>query len=173
MLGFKTKKKPNPDASQLLATILVVYPIISTISYEPREGMIKLSFALKGQPPEEEFRQLAAKVVDSLESYHQLEGFYNARIEMQMEGVGETCFLHVKRDMATLSRGELSVLNSLIEEKFSDNLIYDEINGSADMEFILTQEERLDQILIMVRQMNIPDCLVGIRERERVVVYAR
>ncbi len=173
MFGFRAKKKPNSDASQLLATILVVYPIVSTITYEPKEAMIRLSYALRGQPRDEEFKELAGRIVDSLESYHHLEGFYNAHIEMQMEGVGDTFFLHVKRDMATLSRGELSVLNTLIEEKFSSLLIYDEIQGSADMEFIMAQEDRLDQMLLMIRQMNISDRLVGIREQERVVVYAR
>ena len=173
MLGFRKKKKPNPDASQLLATILVVYPIISTVSYEPKDSMIQLSFALKGKPSEEDFRQLAEKTVESIEAYHHLEGFSHARIEMHMEGVGGTFFLHVKRDMITLSRGEISILTTLIDEKFSEDLIFDEISGNADLDFILAQEEHLDQMLVMIRQMNIPDRLVGIREQERVVVYAR
>ena len=173
MLGFREKKKPNTDASRLLATILVVYPMISTVSYEPKDGMIQLSFALKGKPSEEGFHQLAEKTVESIEAYHHLEGFSHARIEMDMEGVGSTFFLHVKRDMTTLSRGEISILTTLIEEKFSEDLIFDEIGGTADMDFIMAQEEHLDQMLVMIRQMNIPDRLVGIREQERVVVYAR
>jgi len=173
MLGFGKKKKPNPDASQLLATILVVYPMISTVSYEPKDSMIRLSVALKGKPSEADFKQLAEKTVDSIEAYHHLEGFSHARIEMYMEGIGGTFFLHVKRDMATLSRGELSVLTALIDEKFSEYLVMDEMSGTADLDFIMAQEDHLDQMLIMIRQMSIPDRLVGIREQERVVVYAR
>ena len=174
MLGFGRKKRPDPDASQLLATILVIYNLISTVSYDPEDSMIRLSFAFKGQPAEEDFKEFAAKAVDSIEAYHHLEGFVNPRVEMYMEGVGETYFLHVKRDMKTLSRGEISILTTLIEEKFSDYLIIDEIGGAAaDADFILAQEDRLDQMLGMARQMTIPDRLVGIREQERVVVYAK
>ena len=92
---------------------------------------------------------------------------------MHMEGIGGTFFLHVKRDMTTLSRGEISILTTLIEERFSEDLIFDGISGTADLDFILAQEDHLDQMLVMIRQMNISDRLVGIREQERVVVYAR
>ncbi|MBR6267104.1 MAG: hypothetical protein IKR28_02065 [Selenomonadaceae bacterium] len=173
MLGFGRKKRPDPDASQLLATILVIYNMISTVSYDPEDGMIRLSFALKGQPSEGDFKEFAAKSVDSIEAYHHLEGFVNTRVEMYMEGVGETYFLHVKRDMKTLSRGEISILTTLVEESFSNFLIIDDIGDTADADFILMQEDRLDQMLGMARQMTIPDRLVGIREQERVVVYAK
>ncbi len=173
MLGFGRKKRPDPDASQLLATILVIYNVISTVSYEPEDGMIRLSFAMNGQPDENDFREFAVKTVDSIKAYHHLVGFSNAKVEIYMEGVGETYFLHVKRDMKTLSRGEISILTTLIEEKFSGYLIMDEVEGVPDMDFIMAQEDHLDQMLGMVRQMTIPDRLVGIREQERVVVYAR
>lgn len=173
MMGFGRKKKPDPDASQLLATILVIYNAVSTVSYDPEDHMIRLSFAFKGQPAEGDFKEFAAKTVDSIEAYHHLEGFVNPRVEMYMEGVGETYFLHVKRDMKTLSRGEISILTTLVEERFSDYLIVDDVGGTPDADFILAQEDRLDQMLGMVRQMTIPDRLVGIREQERVVVYAK
>ena len=173
MLNFKKRKKTNPDASHLLATILVVYPIVSTVSYEPKDGLIQLSFAMKGAPTQESFKEFAQQLVDSMEAYHQLEGFSNARIEMYMEGVGETFFLHLKRDLATLSRGELSLLTTLIDERFADDLIMDGAHEIMDLDFLLAQEDHLDQMLSMARQMQIPDRLVGIREHERVVVYTR
>ncbi len=173
MLGFWKKKRPDPDASQLLATILVIYNVISTVSYEPDDGMIRFSFAMKGQPSEEDFKQFAAQTVECIEAYQHLVGFSNSQMELNMEGVGEIFFLHVKRDMKTLSRGEISILTSLVEEKFSEDLIVDEVEGAPDIDFILAQEDRLDQMFGIARQMTIPDRLVGIREQERVVVYVR
>ena len=173
MLNFRKMKKPNPDASNMLAAILVVYPVVSTVSYEPEDGTIQLSFAMKGSPAQESFEEFAQQMVDSVEAYHQLEGFYNARIEMYMEGIGETFFFHLKRDLATLSRGELSILTTLVEERFSEDIIFDSSQESSDLDFILAQEDRLDQMLSVARQMHIPDRLVGIREHERVVVYTR
>lgn len=173
MLNFRKRKKPNPDVSHLLATILVVYPVISTVSYEPQEdAMLELVFAMKAAPTKERFEKIAKQIIDSLDAYHQLEGFPQARIEMHMEGLGATCFLHVKRDTASLSRGELSVLTTLVEEYFSEELVFDELPPSADPDFLLAQEEQLDQMFGNIRQMQIPDRMVGVREHERVMVYA-
>ncbi|MBR1859832.1 MAG: hypothetical protein IJ797_10095, partial [Selenomonadaceae bacterium] len=48
-------KKPNLDASRLLAAILVVYPSVQAVSYDPKDGMLELSFALKGSLSQDEF----------------------------------------------------------------------------------------------------------------------
>ena len=173
MLNFKREKKPDPEGSHLLATILVVYPEVSTVSYEPEDGMLRLSFAMTGKPEQEAFQQFAQMVIDSIEAYHHLEGFSNAKIEMYIEGAGTTSFLHVKRDIASLSRGELSIIAELVEERFRDELILDGPEGTVDTDFLIAQEDHLEQVLGMVRQLKIPDRLVGIREHERVVVYAR
>ncbi len=168
---FGKKKKPNPDASQLLATVLVLYPLISTVSYEPKDGTMELVFAMKGTPAKEEFKTLAGQIIESLEAYHRLEGFSNARMELNMEGIGATGFLRVKRDILSLSRGELSVLTTLVQERFSETLVYDELPGNPDPDFLFAQEEQLDQMFGNIRQIQIPDRLIGIREREHVMVY--
>ena len=45
---LKREKKPNPDATRFLASILVVYPTIQSVTYESKDGMLELSFALNG-----------------------------------------------------------------------------------------------------------------------------
>ena len=35
---FKKNKKPNPDASRLLASILAVYPAVQSVSYDAKDG---------------------------------------------------------------------------------------------------------------------------------------
>ena len=95
-----------------------------------------------------------------------------ASIELDVEGVYGTCFLNVRRDMATLTFRELSLLTELAANYFGENLIED-FDGTQDEEYIMAQEDFLEQYLNNMRQLRVDGKLVGVRERERVVVYAR
>lgn len=169
---LKREKKPNPDATRLLASILVVYPTIQSVSYESKDGTLELSFALNGKFSHNDFEDFLKYVAESVETFHHLEGMGGASIELNVEGVYGTCFLNVRRDMATLTFRELSLLTELAANYFGENLIED-FDGIPDEDYVMAQEDFLEQYLNNMRQLRIEGKLVGVRERERVVVYAR
>ena len=171
---LKRTKKPNPDASQLLASILVVFPAVQSVTYESKGETLEFSFALNGKFSKEDFEQFLAYVAESLETFHHLEGLGGAKIKLNVEGVYGTCFLNVRRDVATLTCRELSLLTELAASYFEDRLIeeYDE-NFFHDEEYLIAQENYLEQCLNNMRQLRVEGRLVGVREHERVVVYAR
>ena len=110
---FRREKKPNPDASRLLASILVVYPTIQSVTYDSNSDMLELSFALNGKFSQDDFEDFLSHVAESVETFHHIEGLGGAKIELDVEGVYGTCFLNVRRDMSTLTCRELSLLTSL------------------------------------------------------------
>ncbi|MBE8951257.1 MAG: hypothetical protein SR3Q1_11835 [Quinella sp. 3Q1] len=171
---LKRTKKPNPDASRLLASILVVFPAVQSVTYESKGETLELSFALNGKFSQEELENFLSYVAESLETFHHLEGLGCTTMELNVEGVYGTCFLNVRRDVATLTCRELSLLTELAASYFGDQLIeeYDE-NYFPDEEYLIAQENYLEQCLNNMRQMRVEGRLVGVREQERVVVYAR
>ena len=169
---LKREKKPSADATRLLASILVVYPTIQSVTYESKDGMLELSFALNGKFSHNDFEDFLKYVAESVETYHHIEGMGGATIELNVEGVFGTCFLNVRRDMATLTCGELSLLTELASNYFGDKLIED-YGGIPDEDYMIAQADFLEQSLNNTRQLRVDGKLVGVRERERVVVYAR
>ena len=166
-----SNKKPNLDASRLLASILVVYPSVQAVSYDPKDGMLELSFALRGNFSNNEFEGFLKYVAESVEAYHQLENLGNATIELNVEGIYETCFVNIRRNMSTVTCGELSLLTELAENYFGEQLIEEYDNGTPDEEYLIAQEDYLEQMFSNIRQIRIDNRLVGVRERERVVIY--
>ena len=166
-------KKTNVDASRMLAAILVVYPSVQAVSYDPKDGMLELSFALNGKFSQDQFEGFLKYVAESVEAYHQLENLGNATIELNVEGIYSTCFLNIRRDLATLTCGELSMITELAINYFGENLIEECEGEMPDEEYIMAQEDYLEQCLNNIRQLRIEGRLVGVREQERVVVYAR
>ena len=170
---FKREKKPNPDAGRLLASILVVYPSVQSVTYDSKSDMLELSFALNGKFSQDDFENFLGHIAESIETFHQIEGLGGATIELDVEGIYGTFFLNVRRDMSTLTCRELSLLTELAENYFGENLIEDYDSESADEDYIMEQEDYLEQALNNIRQLRIEGRLVGVREQERVVVYAR
>lgn len=171
---LKRSKKPDPDAGRLLASILVVFPTIQSVTYDSKDETLEFSFALNGKFSQDDFEGFLTYVADSLETFHHLEGLGGAKIELNVEGVYGTCFLNVRRDVATLTCRELSLLTELALNYFGENLI-EEYDGDliSDEEYLIAQEDYLEQCLNNMRQLRVEGRLVGVRERERVVVYSR
>lgn len=171
---LKKTKKPNPDASRLLASILVVFPAIQSVAYDSKGETLEFSFALNGKFSQNDFEEFLHYVAESVDAFHHLEGLGGAKIELNVEGVYGTCFLNVRRDMATLTCRELSLLTELAENYFGDKLIEDcDDDFYPDEDYLIAQEDYLEQCLNNMRQLRVEGRLVGVRERERVVVYSR
>ena len=107
-----------------------------------------------------------------METFHHIEGLGGAKIELDVEGVFGTCFLNVRREMSTFTYRELSLLTELAENYFGENLIEETDSEVLDEEYIMAQEDYLEQCLSNIRQLRIEGRLVGVREHERVVIYA-
>ena len=174
MWGFKKNKKPNADGVNLLASILIRYPEITTISYKPDNEKVEITFTLKKPMTQEDFDKLANFIGESIAAYHTLEGYCNTGIDFSMEVQGELGFFHVERDLKTLSRGEITLVASLIKEHFGEDLVMDYRAGDGmDPDFRAAQEETIDRMFGSVQQIRLTDALVGIREEDHVVVFDR
>ena len=170
---LKKAKKPDPDAGRLLASILVVFPSVQSVTYDSKDETLELSFALNGKFSHDDFEDFLTYVADSVEAFHHLEGLCGAKIELNVEGVYGTCFLNVRRDIATLTCRELSLLTELAFNYFGDKLVEEYDDSIPDEEYLMAQEDYLEQCLNNMRQLRVEGRLVGVRERERVVVYSR
>lgn len=170
---LKKAKKPDPDAGRLLASILVVFPSVQSVTYDSKDETLELSFALNGKFSHDDFENFLNYVAESVETFHHLEGLSGATIDLNVEGIYGTCFLNVRRDVATLTCRELSLLTELAANYFGDKLIEEYDDTIPDEEYLMAQEDFLEQGLSNMRQLRVEGRLVGVRERERVVVYAR
>ncbi len=171
---LKRDKKLNPDASKLLASILVVYPSIQSVTYDSKSDMLELSFALNGKFSRDYFEKFLEQFAESVDAFQYLERLQGAKMELSIEGAYSTWFFHVRRDMATLNVKEIALFTELTVNYFDENLLED-FDGdlASDEEYILEQEDYLEQCFNNIRQLRIEGRLVGVREQERVIIYTR
>ena len=159
---------------QLLASVLVCFPEIQAVSYEPHIGLLTMDFVLRGTVSEDEMEAFAEFLAESIETYQGLEGGMASEMEFTYEHHEGLMMLHLARRMDEVTEREIGLTVQLLTDRFGEALLVD-VHGAdvPDAEFRQMQHDALDRMLTAVREMPLRDRLVGIRERDQVVVYNR
>ena len=172
MLDFFKKKPERSEGVRFLASILVCFAEISTISYEPKDKSLHMTFALQSSVSQEGFNELTSFLTESIHTYQLLDGMGGGFVDFSMEVHDEVAFFHVIRDLETLSSGELRVITSIVRNRFEETLVMDShVLEQLDAEFAVAQEEAMEQLFEKVQAMELHGRLVGVREGNHVVVY--
>lgn len=169
-MNIEQDEKRNADGVSLLVSILICYPEIGTISFDPTIESLKMTFVLDDLDINDEYTTLKNRLYSSILSYHALEGIKNSSISIKKESFENTVFINVIRDVATLSRGEIALITALIKECFWEHLITDD-NDAIREEELLVQEEAIDRMLFNVHKSREMSKLIGIREDGRVMIF--
>lgn len=170
MANIEQEDKRNADGVSLLVSILVCYPEIGTISFDPANESLKMTFVLNCLPEQEQYILLEQRLKSSVLSYLLLEGLKATAIEVRREDYDHLAFINVIRDVATMSRGEIALISEIMREHFSDHLVMDN-NESIMEEDLLVQEEVIDRMLFSLNKNRDVSKLIGIREDGRVLIF--
>jgi len=158
------------DGVNLLISILIRYPEITTISFDPETHTLKQTFMLSGIPLEKEFLKVRKIILDSIAVYHCIEGITDKNVDIHLSTYENVAMLHIIRDIRTLTKGEIALTISLLKEQFRSSLIVDDGETMLDEELVL-QEELIDNMLNNATRSCSGRRLVGIREDGRVIVF--
>lgn len=158
------------DGVNLLISILVRYPEIGTINFDPINSSIKLTFMLSGIPAPQEFALIRRLILDSITAFHMLEGYTPEAADVELSTYDQVAMLHMVRDVHTLSKGEIALVITLLRDRFKDRLVID-YNDSMQEEDLLIQEELIDDMLESMKRQYSGNSLIGIREDGRVLVF--
>ncbi|WP_455048149.1 hypothetical protein [Mitsuokella sp.] len=180
MFGFKSQQKSKAEEKagiQFLAALLVCYPEISSVTYDPKKTTLTFDFVVRGSYPEKELNAFTKLLSESIETYHALMDGRQAYAAIRGEEIvtkTRTIMFHVDRDVSSLDRGELTLMARLFMDHFGKALLVDSHSlKSLEQDFASVQSELLDQMLGQARELHFRMHMVGLREGDRVVVYNR
>ena len=180
MFGFK---RNNQQASgwpaaqpgiQLLASMLVCYPEIESVTYEPKNTELTMDFVISRDVAQSELEEFVKFLDESLQTYHSLETGQPVWLAAEAEAHGKTVMLHIHRQLMTMTRGELTLITALLQEHFGQQLKVDVHTPTMlEPDFSDVQSELLDQMLSQAQELRIRERMVGMRDNDKVVVYNR
>lgn len=160
---------------QLLGSLLVCYPEIAAITYDPRLDNLDLVFMVKMPLPEgRALDDFTALLRESVETYHDIESGCCIWCSVSWEQQGDTLLIHVVRNLVDLFRGELEVMADIMLDRFGEKLLVDKhTQDNLEPEFANMHSELLDQLLDQAPDIRIRERMAAVRENDRVVVYNR
>lgn len=158
------------DGANLLISILVRYPEIGTVNYDAEAGTINLTFMLSGNPAAAELTAIKDRLLSSIAAYHTLEGIKGGSADVRCSTCDSVAMLTLRRDVETLSRGEMALVIALLREALQDRLVADE-NDAILEEDLLVQDEVIGTMLESMKKDHSGNGLIGIREDGRVLVF--
>ncbi len=170
-MGFTYKGRNDvTDSVGLLISILVRYPEVATINFDPEQQLLKFNFIASRKLGANEMTALNGKMLDSIEVFNKLENKETRMSAVDYQECGSFTMIEIQRDVETLVREEIALIVALFRQELENSLILDD-NGSFYEEDLLIQEEIIEHMLESVKDCAGDKKLFAFREEGRVVVF--
>jgi len=158
------------DSIGLFISILVRYPEVGTIYYEPQSHLLRFAFTLSKILDRESWENFSQRIVSCLETYNYLEGRTHPIIHLSHSVYESITQIEIQRDVETLTSEEIAMLISLVHQNFSSILVTDE-NYTLLEEDLMLQEELIGHMLEGMKGAIPERKIIALREEGRVLVF--
>ncbi|MCS7172634.1 MAG: hypothetical protein N0A24_04380 [Armatimonadetes bacterium] len=157
-----------PDSASFLATLLVRFGEFSSATLDPAKGTLRLVLFLPQALSPAVYRAFRRRVLDALAVLHELERRPAPRVRIRQMRTRHFTRIEVVRELADLMCEELGVVAHLAREM----LPLGSPQETWPKEERARQEERLREELEHLRERGSLRPLVGLREEDRIFIYA-
>ncbi|NLA61121.1 MAG: hypothetical protein GX863_08560 [Firmicutes bacterium] len=164
--------RPSSKDVEILATLLVAYPQVSRVTYDPKRKALNLAFLCKGPMSVKKRKDFLKSYLDSVSVYLELTGTRALIIECMWEKMDDFYCLLIERDIASLTPGELNLTVELLGNKA--RVLY----ASDEGDFFPPGDDMnastrvfLQDTVNQVKNLESTRKLVALREGEKVLVF--
>ncbi len=158
------------DCVGLLISILVRYPQVASINFDPWEQILRFNFICSRVLNEHEYEEFKMLLVNSIQTYNYLEKKDAALIEIVHQVYDDLTLIEIKRDVGTLVQEEIALVVAVFNQFMGGNLVSD-LNEAIIEEDLIVQEEIIEHMLESVRGSVEDKRLYAFREEGKVLVF--
>lgn len=150
--------------------MLLRYPEVSSLHFEPETNLMRFTFLCQGSLPSDEVAELASLLDESLDAYAFLEGVQPRHLSLQHEVVDGVTVLELERDVDSLTPTEISMVISLLRDRLDGKLVAEGPTPGEEEEQT-HQDEIIESLLDDLRTTRQVQRLIAFREEGRVLVF--
>lgn len=151
----------------LFVAVLVRFPQIGTINYDPEKKTLRLTFLLR--QAQHDFQDFVRRFESHLALFHNLRQEAFGVASVKKTETGEITAIEVIRDLASLSLSELNLIVELISDFYGEALVQEGPDMAEEDEF---EQNVLIEALLMSNAWRSLERLTGFRENGRVLVFS-
>lgn len=158
------------DSVGLLISILVRYPQVAAINFDPEEHLLKFDFICARAVEGNEMRQFETHVLDHIRALNFLEKREIPLVEITHQVFNDLTVIEIKRDVETLALDEINLVAEVFYQYWERDLISDPGEHLIE-EDLVVQDEIIEHMLESVRDSVGNKKLYAFREEGRVLVF--
>ncbi|MFZ5642368.1 MAG: hypothetical protein ACOY46_02110 [Bacillota bacterium] len=158
------------DTVGLLISILVRYPEVATINYDPGVKVLKFTFITSRVLDTEKMEEIRSKIIESIEVLNIIVGKKTRVSLLDYQDCENFTMMEIQRDVETLVQEEIALIVELFRQCLDSSLVTDE-GHSLYEEDLLIQEEIIEHMLESVKGCAGDKKLFAFREEGRVLVF--
>lgn len=173
---MKMMQRPNyvardvSDSVGLLISILVRYPEVATIYYDPKAETMKFTFIYNPNDSLDSGAKCIQELQEHLVVYHKLEQKRVKVCELVEHAYQKVSMLEITRDIKSLSQDELALIVSLVTESLGEALVSEDSENLLE-EDLQMQEEIIGHMLDSLQYNKQEKNLIAFREEGKVMVF--
>jgi hypothetical protein len=168
--SFKGCRNETTDSVGLLISILVRYPEVSTINFDPGEQILKFTFIYSQVLGDHELASLKGKLTDSIDAYNMLEGKEIRMVAINHNVCDNLTMIEVQRDVHSLAQEEINLIVELFRQSLNSSLVTEEDESLVEEE-MMAQDEIIEHMLECIKGSAEKKQLYAFREEGRVLVF--
>ncbi len=154
----------------VLVSILLYYPQIIKVNYDPGSKSISFGFMINRIVEENEFALYKDSMIKYLDAYSTLTENRRTIINMNTITCDKSTFIEVERDVETMTMQEISLITTILNDEFNDAVVIDTDDCDNNKKSIGETEE-LDHMLTDFKNTLYKRNLIGYRNQGRVLVF--
>ncbi len=171
-LHKKLKLKKNDEYLGFFITLLVKYPEVEVVEFDPHERTLKLQFAMLKEAISPEEAQKAKELEKASLAFLHLEHRKGTVCKSEISLEDGVAILSIVRDIDSISNVELQMLLALVEENF-DLEVYLDQGEEELMDEPWMLEETETYLLDLLRRAKVSKTLFALRDKGKVMILTK
>lgn len=160
------------NSMSLIAFLLVRYPEIGTVRFDPELKTLQFSFILNKILSEPEFESFKENLLLSLNAISELQERISGKTQLTFSVYDGLTFVEILRDIDSLNQEEIALIIGIVRSHFEGDLLLDQQENMQEEDIIL-QEEMIEHMLEDLKDSRPEKRLIGFREEGRVLIFNR
>lgn len=162
----------NEESINLLTTLMLYYPELSTINYSPRGKLFKLGFIISNELNKNIINNLSCELSTVLNTYFSLSGKKkNIYFKLKNTCAPGITIIEIIRDAISLRQKEISLIVGYLRNRFGQDIVSEEIYMPEHN--LIENDQFIASLLEDLCRKDPKSFIIAVREEGRVLIFQR
>ncbi len=170
MIRHSKMQEEVSDSTGLLISILVRYPEVASINFDPVNQSLKFTFIFEHTLRKRELADFEEDLLESIRAYNYLEKNKMGRVSLSYQVLDNYTAMEILRDVENIMHGEIALIVDVFRDSFK-GLLVTESNSDLVEEDLTVQEELIEHMLENIKESHDDKSLFAFRDEGKVLVF--